>query len=79
MSTGAMLCRQEQSFVDRSHVLPTKAILEAVPAVFCRQEQCRQEQSFVDKNILGGRSNNWGGLGGLPGRPGSLSGRPGAV
>ena len=54
MSTGAMFWRQEQSFVDRSHVVAT-AILEVVRvdkgkmlsteamstgAVFCRQEPC---------------------------------------
>ena len=39
ISTGAMLCRQEQSFVDRSHVVSTETILQAVPAVLCRQEQ----------------------------------------
>ena len=55
MSTGAMCWRQEQSFVDRSHVVAIEAILEVVRvdkgkmlsteamstgAVFCRQEPC---------------------------------------
>ena len=46
--------RQEQRFVDRSHVASTKAILEDVTAVVCRQEQeqCRQERCFVDKGIV---------------------------
>ena len=53
MSTGAICCRQEQRFVDRSHVASTKAILEDVPAVVCRQEQeqCRQEEGFADRRI----------------------------
>ena len=46
------------------------------------------EQCGVDRDIIGGRSNSWGGreclsgrpgsLGCVSGRPGSLSGRPGA-
>ena len=55
MPTGAMFWRQEQSFVDRSHVVAIETILEVVRvdkgkmlsteamstgAVFCRQEPC---------------------------------------
>ena len=55
MSTGAMFWRQEQSSVDRSHVVAIEAILEVVRvdkgkmlsteamstgAMFCRQEPC---------------------------------------
>ena len=49
LSTGAMVYRLEQTW----RLSPsTGAILEAVPAVFCRLEQRRQEQCFVDaRNI----------------------------
>ena len=55
MSTGAKFWRQEQSFIDKSHVVAIEAILEVVRvdkgkmlsteamstgAVFCRQEPC---------------------------------------
>ena len=53
VSTGAMLWRQEQTLVDRSHVVAIEAVLEVVrveqgkmlstEALVCRQEHC-----FVD-------------------------------
>ena len=61
MSTGAMFWRQEQSFVDRSHVESIEAILEVVRvdkgkmlsteamstgAVICRQEPCCGDETL---------------------------------
>ena len=50
MCTRALLSRQEQRLVGKSHVASTEAILEVVPALFYRQEQCRQEQDVVAKS-----------------------------
>ena len=47
LSRRARLCRHEQRNVDKSHAVWTEAILDAVSAVLCRQEQCRQEQDVV--------------------------------
>ena len=50
MYTAAILWRHEQRNVDKSHAMWTEAILDAVSAVLCRQEQCRQEQDVVAKS-----------------------------
>ena len=50
MYTRAILWRHEQRNVDKSHAMWTEAILDAVSAVLCRQEQCRQEQDAVAKS-----------------------------
>ena len=59
MSTGAIRCRHEQCFVDRSHVASTEAILEDVPAVVCRQEQCRQEQKQYTGALFYRQEQSW--------------------
>ena len=84
ISTRAILCRQEQRNVAKSHAASTEAILETVPAALCRQEQRRTEQNVVAKSkvlsthVLGDHSKGWGGLGDLSGQLMSLPGRPGA-
>ena len=61
MSTGAMFWRQEQSSVDRSHVVATEAVLQVVRVD--KGKMLSTEQCCVDRNILGGRPSSWGGLG----------------